>query len=70
MDQLRNLQMVLLCFEAVSELRINLAKFDLVLAGNVPNMDTLAATLGCKAVSFPLKYLGLPLGAPFKSKVI
>lgn len=38
--------------------------------GNVPDINALAAILGCKVASFPLKYLGLSLGAPFKTKSI
>jgi hypothetical protein len=30
----------------------------------------LAGILGCRVSSLPLKYLGLPLGAPFKAKSI
>jgi hypothetical protein len=40
----------------------------LVLVGLVDNMDELAGILGCGVSSLPLKYLGLPLGAPFKNK--
>jgi hypothetical protein len=38
--------------------------------GNVPNLDSLAATMGCKIIQLPMTYLGLPLGANFKSKPI
>jgi hypothetical protein len=31
-------------------------------------MDGLANILGCGVSSLPIKYLGLPLGAPFKAK--
>jgi hypothetical protein len=57
-------------FEAVLGLKINLAKSVLVLVGDVVNMDDLASILGCGVSSLPLKYLGLPLGAPFKAKSI
>jgi hypothetical protein len=57
-------------FEAVSGLKTNLAKLVLVLVGDVANMDDLAGILGCGVSSLPLKYLGLPLGAPFKAKSI
>jgi len=62
------LRMLLLSFEAVSGLKINLDKSVLVLVGLVDNMDELAGILGCGVSSLPLKYLGLPLGAPFKNK--
>ena len=38
--------------------------------GAVPNINGLAAILGCKVESLPVKYLGLPLGAQFKSVAI
>jgi hypothetical protein len=49
-------------------LKINLDKSVLVLVGHVDNVDDLAGILGCGVSSLPLKYLGLPLGAPFKAK--
>jgi hypothetical protein len=38
--------------------------------GNVSNVSGLARILGCRLSSLPIKYLGLPLGAPFKAKYI
>jgi len=66
-DHLLYLRMLLLSFEAVSGLKINLDKSVLVPVGIVDNMDDLAGILGCGVSSLPLKYLGLPLGAPFKA---
>ena len=34
--------------------------------GEVPHLEVLAEILGCKTSAFPMKYLGLPLGAHFK----
>jgi hypothetical protein len=34
------------------------------------NVDGLAGILGCGVSSFPLKLLGLPLGASYKAKYI
>jgi hypothetical protein len=67
-EHLLYLRMLLLSFEAVSGLKINLDKSVLVLVGLVDNMDDFAGILGCGVSSLPLKYLGLPLGAPFKNK--
>ena len=53
-----------------SGLKINLAKSVLVPVGVVDNLDELASVLGCGVSSLPIKYLGLPLGAPFKAKYI
>lgn len=54
-------------FEAVFELKINLNKSKLIAMGKVSNFKDLARVLGCKVRSFPTCYLGLPLGASFKS---
>jgi hypothetical protein len=63
-----NLRCLFLCFEAVSGLRINLAKLELVPIGNVNNVEGLANIIGCRVSYLPMKCLGLPLGALFKSK--
>ena len=69
-SQLVHLKWVLNWFEATSGLRINLGKSALVPVGNASSITDLAATLGCKTSSLPMKYLGMPLGAKFKSKFI
>jgi len=55
--------MLLLSFEAVSGLKINLDKSVLVPMSHVDNVDDLVGILGCGVSSLSLKYLGLPLGA-------
>jgi hypothetical protein len=67
-DQLLYLKGVLLCFEVVSGLHINLGKTEIVPVGLVPEVHDLAQVLGATITSIPMKYLGLPLGAWFKSK--
>ena len=62
--------MILIWFEAVSSLKINLGKSELVLVGMVHNFDLLFSVLGYKQGTLPMKYLGLPLGAKFKDKTI
>jgi hypothetical protein len=64
------LHALLLSFEAVFNLKINMAESELVCVGNVNNVDGLASILGCEFSSLPLKYLGLTLGAFFKAKSI
>jgi hypothetical protein len=59
-----------LCFEAISDLKINLTKSKLVLVGNVSDVDSLANILGWTMSSLPMEYLGLLLGASFKAKFI
>ena len=70
LDQILILRMILIWFEAVSGLKINLGKSNLVPVGVVHNIGLLLNVLGCKLGSLPMKYLGLPLGANFKDKTI
>lgn len=69
-EQIQTLRAVLLCFQAISGLKVNLNKSELVPVGEVHNIQQLADFLGCKVVALPIKYLGLPLGASFKAKHI
>ena len=69
-DQLLHLSWVLFWFEASSGLKINLDKSELIPIGKVDNVRALAAELGCRSGSLPSTYLGLPLGASYKSAVI
>jgi hypothetical protein len=62
-----HLRSVLVWFEATSGLRVNLGKSELVQVGEVPFLEELADILGCQTSTLPMKYLGLPLGAKFKS---
>ena len=66
-DHLTHLSWLLMWFEAASGLRINLDKSELIPVGRVENMDDLAWEFGCKVGSLPSTYLGMPLGASFKS---
>ena len=69
-SQVEYLWEILASFGAVSGLHINLAKSELVLVGEVTNMEELVALLGCRQSSLPMTYLGLPLGAKFKDRAI
>ena len=66
-DQILYLSWVLLWFEALSRMRINLDESSILPVGDVENLDLLALELGCKVGSLPTTYLGLPLGARHKS---
>jgi hypothetical protein len=70
LTQLRHLRGVFIWFQAISGLKINLSKSELVPVGQVPNVNELAGVLGCKVSALPLNYLGLPLGASFKQKSV
>jgi hypothetical protein len=69
-DQFRDLRWLLLCFEAVSGLKINLSKYEIVLVGEGGDVEELASILGCGVASLPIKYLGLLLGAKYKDSHI
>ena len=69
-DQLTYLSWLLMWFEAVSGLRINMEKNELIPIGRVENMDDLAWEFGCRLGSLPTNYLEMPLGAPFKSVTV
>jgi hypothetical protein len=51
-------------------LKINLSKSEIVPVGDVGDVEGLASILGCRVASLPMKYLGLPLGAPYKASTI
>ena len=65
-DQMKFMSWTLMWFEAMSGLRINLNKSEIILIGPIDNVVELALELGCGIGSFPISYLGLPLGASHK----
>ena len=67
-NQIQHLRCILWCFEAILSLKVNLTKSNMVPAGEEADLDILANTLECNVSSLPIKYLGLPVGAPFKGK--
>ena len=66
-DQMKFLSWTLMWFEALSDLRINLSKSEIIPVGLVYNVAELAMKLGYGIGSFPSSYLCLPLGAPHKA---
>lgn len=65
--QVQNLNITLLIFEDLSGLHINMLKIVIYSVNEVPNLKELAEILSCNTGSLPTPYLGLPLGAKFKS---
>ena len=61
---------ILLCFEAILGLKVNLWKFELVAVGDVLHEEELADILNCSISSLPLKYFRLPVGASYKSSYL
>ncbi|WJZ82701.1 hypothetical protein VitviT2T_002436 [Vitis vinifera] len=57
-------------FEAISGLRINLDKSEILPVGRVENLEALALKVGCKVGRLPSSYLGIPLGVNHKSVAV
>ena len=54
-------------FEALLGLKMNMEKSELIPVGRVENVEELTDEFGYKVGILPSTYLGMPLGAPFKS---
>ena len=57
-------------FEAMSRLKVNLDKSEIISVGRVENVEGLALEFGCKVSKLSSSYLGLPLGARFKEVAV
>lgn len=55
--------MLLIFFEAITGLKVNVGKSEIVPKGKVRNLNALASVLCCKMGSLPMAYLGMPLRA-------
>lgn len=66
---LLHLRCVLLYFQAVSGLKINLNNSEMTRIGGNGAAGSFATIMGCKEVKFPLKYLSIPLGAKYKDQL-
>ena len=64
------LSWLLMWFEVISGLRINLDKSEILSIGRVENLEVLALEVGCKVGRLSTSYLGLPLGANHKSVAV
>jgi hypothetical protein len=70
LEQLLYIRLVLTCFEAVTGLKVNMTKSEMVPIGEVDGLSALADLLYCHIGSLPLQYLGMPLGASYKALAI
>ena len=66
-DQLLSIRLALTCFQVFTGLKVNMGKSEIVPVGEVRNLDALATILRCRVGSLPMKYLGMPLGTPYKT---
>jgi len=62
LDHFRYLRALFLCLEAISGLKINLAKSELVPVGNVPNVSGLALSWVLGSLIFAYEIFGPPIG--------
>ena len=69
-DQLRYLSQVFIWFEVISDPKINLDKSEVIPIWKVSNAQELAQVLGCRIGKLPTSYLGLSLGASYKSSKV
>ena len=69
-EQILHVRMLLLCFQAVTGLKVNVLKSEMVPIGEVPNVYVLAEILGCRIGCLPMTYFGMPLGASHKSPTV
>ena len=53
--------------EAILKPKIKLEKSEFIPIGGIANVDELAMEFSHKVEALPFSYLGLPLGAPFRS---
>ena len=64
------MRMVRIFFEAITGLKVNVGKSEIVLVGDVGDLNGLARILCCKMGTLPMRYLGMPLGAHYKDSSI
>ena len=69
-EQLLYIRMVLICFEAITGLKINVDKTEIVPVEEVGSLDALTEILCYKVESLPMTYLGMPLAAHYKAKSV
>ena len=69
-EQVLHVRLLLLCFQDVTGLKVNIAKSELVPIGEVNNVHVLAEILGCRVRALPMTYLGMPLRPSHKSPSI
>ena len=69
-EQLLYMWMVQIFFEAITGLKVNVGKSEIVPVGYVRNLNGLACTHCCKVDTLPMRYLGMPLGAHYKDSSI
>ena len=57
-------------FKAITSLKVNIGKSELVPVGVIGSLNTLSSVLSCNVGKLPMTYLDMPLGAHFKDPSI
>ena len=70
MEQILHIRLLLLCFQAVIGLKVNMQKSEMTPIREVDDVHALAEILGCRVGTLPMSYLGMPLGASHNSPSI
>ena len=69
-EQILHIRLLLLSFQAVIGLKVNVHKNEMVPIGEVDDVHALAEILDCKVGKLPMSYLGMPLGTSHNSHSI
>jgi hypothetical protein len=60
-QSIRNLKLILYCFEWLTGLKINYHKSEVFIFGAAHEEESMANMLNCVKGNFPMKYLGIPI---------
>ena len=69
-EQILHIRLLLLSFQAVTGLKVNVHKCEMVPIWEADDVHALANILGCRVGSLPMSYLGMLLGASHNSPSI
>ena len=69
-EQILHIWLLLLSFQAVTGLKVNVHKSEMVPIREVVDVHALVEILGCRVGTLPMSYLGMPLGASRNSPSI
>ena len=70
MEQILHIQLLLLSFQVVTGLKVNVHKSEMIPIGEADDMQALANILGCRVGTLPMSYHDMPLGASHNSPSI
>ena len=69
-EQIFHIRLLLLSFQAVTGLKVNVHKSEMVPIGEVDDVHALTEILDCRVGELPMSYLSMPLGASHNSPSI